>query len=426
MSGPAKGPQGKAQGPVAISDRLRAVFGVSPPPLLGVAVSGGGDSVALLVLLSDWARNGGPALAAVTVDHGLRPEAADEAAAVSGLCARLGIAHHVLHWAWDGQGNLAAAARHGRYRLIADWARVSGVAAVALGHTRDDQAETLLMRLARGSGVDGLACMAAQRSAQGIDWWRPLLSVGRDELRALLAARGVAWSEDPSNDDPAYDRVKARRALAALGSIGLNATRLVQTSEWMQLARDVLDRTALDLGRSACRIANAEVEITRAPFAAAPRETQLRLLSGVLRWMGQGDYRPRLAPLSETCAAVMAGGRRTLAGCVLDGRARDVIRVSREPAALGGPVAPGEIWDGRWRVIGPAEPGLTVAALGAAGLARCVDWRQSGLPRRVLVVSPAVWRGGTLVAAPLLRAGGIWHAEPACGEESLWKSLIAH
>ena len=134
-----------------------------PPPALGVAVSGGSESTALLIHLHDWAGPRGVALHAVTIDHGLRPEAAAEAAGVAALCARLAVPHDTLPWRWDGRGNLPDAARRGRQALISDWAAARGIADVALGHTADDQAETLLMRLGRGSGVDGLAAMRPLR-----------------------------------------------------------------------------------------------------------------------------------------------------------------------------------------------------------------------------------------------------------------------
>ena len=187
-------------------------------PAFGVAVSGGGDSVALLLLARDWAARAGRAVEAVTVDHGLRPGSAGEAAEVAALCARIGVPHDVLAWrGWDGNGNLQDNARRARRSLIADWARSRDVGAVALGHTLDDQAETLVMRLARGSGVDGLAAMAAESRAEGIVWLRPMLGLRRADLRAWLMAEGVGWAEDPSNEDEGFARVRVRRALDVLG-----------------------------------------------------------------------------------------------------------------------------------------------------------------------------------------------------------------
>jgi len=180
-----------------------------PPGPLGVAISGGGDSTALLLLLHAARR----AVLAVTVDHGLRPESAAEAAAVGALCAARGIPHDTLVWAEGPEsGNLQARARQARRRLIADWARGRGIGDVALGHTLDDQAETVLLRLARGSGVDGLAAMAAVAEGDGVRWHRPLLGIGRGALRDWLRGEGVAWIDDPSNEDPRFDRVRVRAA----------------------------------------------------------------------------------------------------------------------------------------------------------------------------------------------------------------------
>ncbi|MGB3147286.1 MAG: tRNA lysidine(34) synthetase TilS, partial [Paracoccaceae bacterium] len=204
-----------------LTDLLREKMTPGRDKRLGVAVSGGGDSMALLHLLADWRKAGGPELLAVTVDHGLRPEAAAEAGFVADHCLGLGIAHETLCWTgWDGRGNLPDQARRARYRLIVGWARRHGLARVALGHTLDDQAETVLMRLLRGSGVDGLSAMADCRVEAGIAFCRPLLSVQRQDLRHYLTARSVPWLEDPTNDDPDYDRVKARQALATLAGLG--------------------------------------------------------------------------------------------------------------------------------------------------------------------------------------------------------------
>ncbi|MDZ7710725.1 MAG: tRNA lysidine(34) synthetase TilS [Roseovarius sp.] len=194
-----------------LSGAVRAHFASAPPARLGVAVSGGSDSVALLHLLNDWRGAGGPDLRVATVDHGLRPEAADEAAQVSRLCGALGLAHDTLHWAGQAtRGNLPDQARRARYRLLAGWARRHGIADVAIGHTENDLAETFLMRLARGAGVDGLAAMRGHWQADGITFHRPMLALGREHLRDMLRARGQGWADDPTNTDPAYLRPQAR------------------------------------------------------------------------------------------------------------------------------------------------------------------------------------------------------------------------
>src|SRR5690606_29766263 len=182
-------------------------------PVLGIALSGGGDSTALMHLAHGWGR---ARLLAATVDHGLRPGSADEARQAGLAAAALDIPHETLCWTRQGGGNLMAAARSARLRLLGDWARRHGLSAVLLGHTLDDQAETLLMRLGRGAGVDGLSAMAPARAALGVTWLRPLLEVGRAELRQWLAARDLRWSDDPSNDNADFQRVRLRQAISTL------------------------------------------------------------------------------------------------------------------------------------------------------------------------------------------------------------------
>lgn len=411
----------------ALRAALRSFLAPGRFDRLGVAVSGGSDSLALLHLLADFARDGGPDLACVTVDHGLRPEAAAEAAMVAAVCAGLGVPHDVLRWqGWDGRGNLPDRARRARYGLIGDWARARGIAAVALGHTLDDQAETFLMRLARGSGVDGLAAMAAERHSDGIRWLRPLLGQRRADLRDFLRGRGVAWAEDPTNEDTAFDRVKARAALAALAPLGLTSETLAVTAGWMRQAREVLEAAAAGLAERAVTVEAGDLVIARPAFDAAPLETRLRLLAGGLRWVAGGDYRPRAEALAAVFGQVMAGKRQTIAGCLLAPR-KASIRVAREAAAVAGlAAAPGEVWDGRWRLMGPLTAGAEVRALGEAGLAQCPGWRDAGLPRSSLVAAPAVWVGGRLAAAPLAGCPNGWSAEMLRGPEDFRASLIAH
>lgn len=416
-----------ATGPGEPEQAVRSAFAPSPPARLGVAVSGGSDSLALLLLLAGWAGQGGPEILAVTVDHGLRPEAAAEAATVARRCAALGIAHTVLRWqGWDGRGNLPAEARAARYRLIAAWARDRGIGQVALGHTADDQAETVLMRLGRGSGVDGLSGMETRRDSQGIIWVRPLLGQTRQALRDWLLARGESWVDDPTNDDPTYDRVRTRRALQALAGLGIDREGLIATAERMWRARAVLDQAAADLAGRAARIGAGDVILDRAAFATAAEETRQRLFAHALNWVSGADYRPRFAALEAGLERAEAGKRVTLHGCLVMPRAA-TLRVTREPAAVAGTVAPaGALWDGRWRLEGPAATGAEIRALGEAGLVQCPDWRATRLPRPTLLASPALWRDGQLLAAPLAGKGNGWVAILTRKPEEFVLSLFVH
>jgi tRNA(Ile)-lysidine synthase len=387
---------------------LDAALGAAPPGPVGVAVSGGGDSLALLLLLAAAAAPAGRALAAVTVDHGLRPESAAEAAAVAALCSRRGIPHATLRWeGWDGAGNLQDRAREARRTLIADWARAEGIGAVALGHTLDDQAETVVLRLARGSGVDGLAGMAPVTAGQGLLWLRPLLGVRRAALRDRLLAEGVDWIDDPSNVDLRFDRARARAALPVLGTLGIGPERLAATARAMARARTALEAATAELA-AAClaRGIAGDLTLDPAPLAPAPEEIRLRLLAGALLWVSGERYRPRLARLEAALAAVEAGRighGLTLHGCVLRARGgRVAIRRELARVAPAVPLGAGR-WDGRWEIEGtpPEGAGLTIGALGAGGLAQVPGPLPEGASREALATTPAIWRAGALAAAPV-------------------------
>ncbi len=342
----------------------------------------------------------------VTVDHGLRPESADEAVAVGRVCAALGLPHQILQWHWDGRGNLQDAARRGRRLVMADWARGLGVGAVALAHTQDDLAETFVMRLARGAGVDGLAAMSPRWDEGGVTWLRPLLQVTRAALREYLRGVGGTWVEDPSNDNLRFDRVKVRKALAVLGPLGVTAQRLAGVAGHLAEARAALEAMTDDLAARALVEVAGSVRIDRAVLAAAAPEVQRRLVLRVIGGIASDFYAPRGAAVQGLLGRLLAGQGGTLAGCrfqVLRGQ----LWVFREGRAVAGLVcAPGEVWDGRWCLSGPASH--EVRALGE-GMALCPDWRATGVPRGALMSSPALWLGPSLIAAPhagLIPPGG--------------------
>ncbi|MFO1142553.1 MAG: tRNA lysidine(34) synthetase, partial [Amaricoccus sp.] len=283
-----------------------------------------------------------------------------------------------------------------------------GIGAVALGHTLDDQAETVLLRLARGSGVDGLSAMAPATRAWGILWLRPLLGVRRAALRDWLSGQGVGWAEDPSNEDPRFDRVRVRAALPALERLGLGPERLAATARNLARARAALEQATAVLARQAVEEGPAgDLALDPAALAGAPEEIRLRLLAAAVGWVSGAVLRPRLVRLEAALAAIETGRighGLTLHGCVLRARGGR-IAVRREPArtAPAMPIGTG-CWDGRWKLVGrpPEGPGLLVGALGAGGLGR-LGALPAGIARETLATTPAVWRAGELVAAPLAR-----------------------
>ena len=414
-------------GDAALHGALARSFAGHDLKKLGVAVSGGSDSLGLLHLAAEWSAQTGIPVCAATVNHGLRAEASDEAVGVAAICATLGIPHDILLWqGWDGAGNLQDQARRARIGLMAGWAGLRGIDAVALGHTADDQAETVLMRLARGSGVDGLSGMAPWRRALGVEWARPLLGVRRAEIRAYLTRRGQVWADDPSNEDDHYTRVKMRKALAVLEGLGIDAAGLGGTAARMRSARQVLEQAAGEAAREIGRVQAGDVLFERGPLMALLAETRMRLLAHALAWVASADYRPRQADLTRMEALLAAGTSCTLHGCQIT-VTPGLVRIAREyqaVRAVSGPV--GQVWDQRWQLSGPETNGLRVAALGAHGLAECADWRETGLPRPSLLASPAVWFGAALVAAPLAGVARGWTARLVRGEDSFYTSLLSH
>jgi tRNA(Ile)-lysidine synthase len=225
--------------------RFRADLEALGPPVdrLGLAVSGGPDSLALL-LLAAAAFPG--RVAAATVDHGLRAASGWEALHVEDVCNRLGCAHSILSvQVPGGPAGLQGEARGVRYAALADWARAERIEMLATGHHLDDQAETLLMRLARGSGVAGLGGIRPVRSTEGLTIVRPLLGWTKAELIHLVARAGIEPVDDRSNRDARFDRTAARRLIATQSF--LDPARLARTAGAARDAEDALDWAAAQL-----------------------------------------------------------------------------------------------------------------------------------------------------------------------------------
>ncbi|MGX0877747.1 tRNA(Ile)-lysidine synthase [Roseovarius sp. MBR-154] len=406
---------------------LKRHFAPPLPGVIGVAVSGGSDSLALLYLLHDWQRDGGPDVRAATVDHGLRAGAAAEAAEVARLCSGLGIVHDTLAWrGWDGAGNMADRARRARYALLAEWARDQDIADIAVGHTEDDLAETFLMRLARGAGVDGLAAMRDRWSQAGVTFHRPLLALRREHLRELLRARGVTWLEDPTNSDTAYERARTRAALGALAPLGIDTATLAAAARKMAGVRAALYHHAHALAQTHVRIEAGDVLIARAAVQAMPDEAARRILQTALRWINGAEYPPRGPAMTQFLAAARGGEAMTLQGCYMQAQG-EALRIGREYNTVAGLRVPqGQVWDGRWRIDGPEVAGAEVAALGPEGLRACPEWRAGGLPHGAAMASPALWRGPELLAAPLAGRPDGYACHLARDAEHYHAALLSH
>lgn len=389
--------------------RLAQQYFSNPPARIGIAVSGGGDSMALLHLFHSAFPD---RVHVVTVDHGLRPESADEAAGVARFCATRAIAHTTLHWQGpDPSGNLMDQARRARAALIADWAKSREIADVLLGHTADDQAESFLMNLARAAGLDGLSGLRPDWQDHAVHWHRPLLAIPREALRVYLRQHNVAWIDDPSNDNPRFTRVKARRVMQALAPLGITVDTLTTSLHHLAASRHALNASLAKWAETHVVERAGGLTIATEDFHALAPDLQRRFLMAVILWHNGADHPPRAEQTARLLQAI--GHRRdaTLGGLRFCARPGQMV-ISREPRAAMAAVPYGQIWDHRWQVTGPQLAGLTIAALGPDGLRLCPDWRDHG-SRAALLVSPALWQNGQLIAAPLAGKPEEWRAELA-------------
>ncbi|MYZ48143.1 tRNA lysidine(34) synthetase TilS [Propylenella binzhouense] len=392
-------PRGGLPAPSLLFSELRGTSG------LVLAVSGGPDSTALMLLVSRW--NERPPVLVATVDHGLRPESAAEAGTVAANAARLGLSCRVLRLGRLPAGNRQAAARSARYRALADLAREVDAEAIVTAHHREDQAETFLMRIARGSGVYGLGAMRPMVRTGDIAIARPLLGVSRSALHRLASASGLPLAGDPSNEDERYERVRMRRLQPALDRHGLDAERLAGTADRLARAADALDACCERLVFDACSI--SEWGSVTGPLEAlteAHEEIAERSLARMLAAVAGADYTPEHASIGSLLGALAAGPagervRRTLHGAVVTASG-GLFEIRREWGRAGLPTMPARpaetiVWDGRFRISVPnADAVLEIAPIGLAAPLLAFEGMTRGAARTL----PAILRDGRLAALP--------------------------
>ena len=308
-------------------------------PALVLAISGGPDSTALLYLAAHWrkARKNGPALLAVTVDHGLRKEAAAEARQVARLARKLGVPHRTLRWTGaKPKSGLQEKARAMRYRLLGEAAAKAGATHILTAHTLDDQAETVLMRLLRGSGPAGLAGMTRVTRLGDIKLTRPFLETPKARLVATLRKAKIAFASDPSNRDPKFTRVRLRSLMPALAEEGLGAKRLALLAQRLRRAEAALEAAVDRAAALACGnwAPGGKIEMAAEHIAALPAEVALRLVGRAVTIAGH-EGPVELGKLEALCAALTmkrpmgAGFRRTLARALVT---LSAARLTVEPA----------------------------------------------------------------------------------------------
>lgn len=302
---------------------------------IGLAVSGGADSLALMLLAARWrdADPSAPPLFVYSVDHALRPEAAGEVAFVLTEADKLGLASRGLRW--DGakpDTGVSEAARTARYRLMGEAMRRDGAEILATAHHLDDQAETVLMRLAHGSGLAGLRGMAAMSKVEGVTVARPLLGAGRAELAAITAAAGLVPVADPSNADTHYERVRWRQALPQLAELGLDAGRLALFAARAGEAQEAIARmAAVVIAESTTPVAGGVMLSAWVPRQLS-RAVLIEVLGTLLGSIGGADKRRQLAQLELLASRLVEDAaltRTTLHGCVISSDG-DSVRIIKE------------------------------------------------------------------------------------------------
>jgi tRNA(Ile)-lysidine synthase len=388
-------------------DRLFTGLDLADRRSLVVAVSGGSDSLSLLFLTHAYLSAHAPhvRLLAATVDHGLRPEAAGEASAVQQLCHSCGIDHRTLLWQGEKpKSGLIAAAREARYELLAHAAEEFGADIILVGHTMDDQAETVAMRAERGAG-SGLAGMARTMLFDDRVWIvRPLLGVRRTALRRWLTRRNLEWIDDPSNENPAFERVRMRAQLAESGNVEV----IAEQADRAGLARRALSADAAAL---ICRhtqmpspgLFRADAELLGEPSGSD--EATLLAIRGLLALAGGTSHLPDVDRSRELLSIVRAGPARVaLSRTVIErrGGALWLMRERRGVASISASDAK-DIWDGRWQVRGlDGDVTLRLCATGPRPAQR--DAPSPGSPPRGLVsaalaLEPALFERENFVGA---------------------------
>lgn len=328
---------------------------------IGLAVSGGADSLALMLLAHRWAQAQSvpPRLIVYSVDHQLRPEAAAEVAFVVGEAANLGLRARGLRWEGDKpKTGVQAAARHARYRLMARAMAEDGAEVLLTAHHRTDQAETVLMRMAHGSGLGGMAGMAAFAEVEGITVFRPLLGVDPADLRQVVSEAGLVPMDDSSNGDDHYERVRWRKALPGFAALGLDAQALAVIARRAGEADEALEVFA---GEAFARIVTVDglgaVRIEREAFSRLPRAVAVKVLERALAAAGGSRRQHVLGQVEELVSALVEARefkRRTLLGCIVKLGA-DHVWLVREPGRAIGQavdVLPGTsiVWDNRFTI----------------------------------------------------------------------------
>lgn len=392
---------------------LMAACGPFPDkPRLAVAVSGGPDSIALLHLLHGWIKPRGGFLLAITIDHQLRDDSAAEAQAVQQQCAALDVPHITLHWEKElpPHSALHAKARQARYALLTRCCKAHNLSYLCLAHHADDQAETVLMRLEKKSGVDGIAGMPSTRSVNGVTLLRPLLPIFKYQLEAACKKNGWDYSIDPSNASRKFLRGRLREQAAALAENGLTPQKLYDLAREAGTARAAMEQSVnVWLEKYARLDAYGVIAMDHAAWKSQKPELCQRILIRTLLCVSGEDYAPRGASLEHLTHALLVGdtAHKTLSGCHVEAK-DNTIFLYREEDAIGKavPLQNEIIWDNRFKIVVDERfrnQNMFIAPLAGTSREQLHKMQANdvaALPAILRASLPALYENGVLCAVP--------------------------
>lgn len=402
---------------------MQAMSPFEDKPTIAIAVSGGADSVALCLLAHEWAESNDAKIIAITVDHHLRPSSTHEAKTIHKWLKEKNIEHHILDWKTPVSQGLEAAARSARYALLNEFCEQKGILHLMIAHHINDQAETFLMRLERGSGVYGLSAMSPISYKEHIRYLRPFLSIPRTKLQSTCKHFNQEWFEDESNADDKYKRVKFRKLLPALANTGLNSKTIAATASRMANAREFLEESIASLMAETVVIHPAGFALLNAEkLALAHKEIGQRALSNIITCIGGEQYPPRFEKLERLFLALSAKDFKgaTLSGCSIKPLPKNAyncvknianpndfnIMICRELAAIPRKqqLQNNMLWDNRFYIETTLEESdIYIGAIGQTGWNKIKqNYDEIPLPKDVIYSLPAIYVNENIVRSSLI------------------------
>ena len=371
---------------------------------LGLAVSGGSDSLAMLYICNDWAKENKVKLHCLTVDHKLRSESAKEAELVANHCSGLGINHEIVEWKHEGNisGNLSDSARSARYKLIDKWRKE--LSFVLVGHTKNDQIETFFMNLKRGSGIEGLRGMPLSlERPEGYFILRPLIHTSRESLQQFLREKNINWVNDPSNYNENFERISQRKTWEILKSKGFSESRIELSVAHMRRAHDALKQMLPVHFKQIGKQELTDLLWDYNAFIALPEEFKLRLISAAVMWNGNLHYRPRFKAVLDILENIKEK-KTTVLGGTLFYHHVGKIRVTTEFQSIKDNAVNcilGSLWRNVWEVKREIK-GAYIMPIGIDGNNQLSKQQRIMMPYRSRIIQPGIFLKEKLLLAPTL------------------------